>query len=205
MVILALGQAIILNKEFRLRSAARIAVLFPWALPLVIYGMIFFLLFQPNFGFGVPLMEQFGLSDIPLTEPAESSLIIIIAYGIRGSPFIALIVLAGMQNIDPSLYNVAKVSGATRWQQFKTVTLPLAYPALLVGVLFSAIAVMKLFALPVTLTGGCTTVPSLSCLVLETFEGQFYGTAAALSFITAIVIGILVVLYLFYSQRRVNL
>ncbi|WP_435177682.1 carbohydrate ABC transporter permease [Halorussus sp. AFM4] len=195
--IIGFAQALVLDQEFRGRRWVRVAIIIPWAVPIVIQGMIFFLLFQPNIGFLVDPLQNLGLfSATPLTNPVDSMIILIVADVWKTSAFMALIILAGLQSVDRSLYNVGKVAGATKYQQFRYITLPLVLPSVLVAMLFRTIGAMRIYGLIETVVG-CNTVPSLSCLVVTTFRGsRMYGTSAAVAFITAGLIGIVVSVYI---------
>jgi multiple sugar transport system permease protein len=194
--LIGIGQAVILDREFRQRDLVRAIIILPWTLPVVVYGMVVFLFFQPGFGLGADLLGALGGSGAPLANAVESSVVIIIAYTWRGAPFIALLVLAGLQSIDRTLYDVARISGATRWQQFTTITFPLIRPSLLVAALFTTIAGLKIFGIVVTAIGGCNTVVVLSCIVFNNWVSQRFGTAAALAFLTALIIGVISMFYL---------
>jgi multiple sugar transport system permease protein len=195
------GQALILDKEFFGRSFARVLIILPWAFPIVIYGMVFFLFFQPSVGIGPEIFQQIGLASAPLANTLETTIVIIIAYTWRGAPFIGLMVLAGMQSIDRSLYDVAESLGASKWQTFKQVTLPLVTPQLLIGALFTMIAGLKIFGLVLTVTGNCGTVTPLSCLAYTAFVGQKYGTTATIGFVMALVIAIATIVFIVLLQR----
>ena len=106
-----------------------------------------------------------------------------------------LLILAGLQSIDRGLYDVGKVAGATRWQQFKLITFPLVLPSVTIAILFRILGAAKVYGLIVSMTG-CTTVPSLSCLVVSTFSTRRYGTASAVAFVTAAIIAIVVSFYI---------
>lgn len=157
--------------------------------------MIFYLLFQPGIGFGADLVQALGGSGTPLVNSAEALPIVILADVWKTTAFMALLILAGLQSVDRSLYDVAKVSGATKWQQFKMITFPLVLPTILVAMLFRTIAAMRIYGLIETMSS-CTTVPSLSCLVVTTFSTRRYGTASAVAFVTAAIIGIVVSVYI---------
>lgn len=198
--VIGFGQALVLDQDFRGRRWVRVAIIIPWAVPIVIQGMIFFLIFQPGIGFGVDLVQQlpfYSFSQTPLANPVDSMVIIIVADVWKTSAFMALLILAGLQSIDRSLYNVARVSGASKWQQFKYITLPLVFPTVMVAMLFRTIAAMRIFGVIETVAG-CNVVPSLSCLVVTTFSNRMYGTAAAVAFFTAAIIGVLVIVYIYY-------
>ncbi|WP_436343666.1 carbohydrate ABC transporter permease [Natronorubrum sp. FCH18a] len=200
--IIGFGQAYVLDQEFRGRRWVRVAIILPWAVPIVIQGMIFFLMFQPEVGFGTDLMQWFGVfSDSPLANSRDSFIIILVADIWKSSAFMALLILAGLQSVDRSLYDVARVAGASPWQRFRMITLPLVMPALLVAMLFRTMDAMRVYGL-IESTAGCTTVPSLTCLVVEAMFGgtRIYATAAAVAFATALVIGLIISVYVVFFR-----
>jgi multiple sugar transport system permease protein len=199
--VVGFGQALILNKSFTGRRWVRLVLILPWAVPIVVQGTIFFLLFSPEVGFIVDPLNQLGLiSQSPLATSQDSLFIMVLADVWRQSAFMTLLILAGLQSIDRSLYDVAKIAGASRWQQFKTITFPLVLPALLVALLFRTIGAMKIYGTIETATT-CTTVPSLSCLVVGTFNTGRYGSASTIAFIMAFMIGILLMVYLAFIVK----
>jgi multiple sugar transport system permease protein len=190
------GQALVLDQDFRGRRWVRVAIIIPWAVPVVIQGMIFYLLFQPGIGFLVEPLSELGLiSTTPLNDTVDSLLIVIAADVWKTSAFMALLILAGLQSIDRNLYNVARVAGASKWQQFKLITFPLVLPAVMVAMLFRTISAMRIYGLIETVSG-CTKVPSLSCMVVSTFGSRRYGTSAAIAFVTAAIIAVAVSVYI---------
>lgn len=188
--------AVVLDRSFRGRRWVRLIVLLPWGVPIAIHGMIFYLLFSPGVSFLVEPLANLGLiSAAPLSVASNALFLAIIADIWKTTPFIALIVLASMQSIDRDLYDVAKVNGATRWQQFRMITYPLILPALLVAILFRIIQALKVYGI-IEIMSGCNTVPTLSCAVVSTFQTRYYGTSAAVAFVTAILVGAVVSVYL---------
>jgi multiple sugar transport system permease protein len=197
--LIGFGQALVLDKDFRGRRWVRVAIIVPWAVPIVIQGMIFYLIFQPTVGFGADLMNWLGLMGAdPLASSQDSFFIILIADIWKTSAFMALLILAGLQSVDRSLYDVARVSGASAWQRFKLITFPLVLPALLVAMLFRTMDAMRVYGL-IESSAGCTTVPSLTCMVIEAMFGgtRIWGTAAAVAFLTAAIIGLFISVYIF--------
>jgi multiple sugar transport system permease protein len=195
-------QALVLDQDFRGRRWVRVAIIIPWAVPIVIQGMIFYLMFQPNIGFFVgtadspAFLNQIGLVGFtPLRDTRDSLILIIIADVWKTTAFMALLILAGMQSIDRSLYDVAKVSGASPWQQFKMITLPLILPTILVAMLFRTIGTMRVYGIIETMAS-CSTVPSLSCLVVTSFNVPLYATSATVAFVTAGIIAVVVSIYI---------
>ena len=199
--VIGFGQALVLNKSFRGRRWVRVALIIPWAVPIVIQGMIFFLLFNPSIGFLVEPFFNAGIfSQSPLATASDTLVVVILADVWRQSAFMTLLILAGLQSIDRDLYNVSRISGATRWQQFKTITFPLVLPALMVALLFRTLGAMKVFGTIQTVST-CTTLPSLTCLVVATFNDGRIGSAATIAFITAALIGVVLLVYLVVLLR----
>lgn len=194
--IIGFGMALVLNKQFRARRWVRVCLILPWAVPIVIQGMIFYLMFTPGVGFAVEPLRQLGLiSGAPLSD-GQSALIIVILSDIwKQSAFMALLILAGLQSVDRSLYNVAKVTGASKLQQFRTITFPLVLPTLLVALLFRTIAALKVYGTVVTIAN-CNTLPTLTCLVVTTWNANRFASAATIAFIMAAVIGLALLGYL---------
>lgn len=153
---LGLGLALALHRPFRGRGVARTAALLPWALPTVVAALVWRFLFD---GPAAPAnLVATGLgADTPLAWLADAWLAwipIVLADVWKTTPFVALLLLAGLQAIDPELYEAARVDGASRWQRFRHVTLPLLRPALLVAILFRALDAFRVFDLIYVLTNG---------------------------------------------------
>ena len=200
--IIGFGQALILDQEFRGRSWVRAAIIIPWAIPIVIQGMIFFLMFHPDTGFLTQYLSSIGVvaSTNTLNDPWSVLLIVSVADIWKTSAFMALLILAGLQSIDRNLYDVAKVAGASRWQQFRMITLPLVLPAVGIAVLFRTIDAMRVYGL-IDSVSSCTVVPSLSCMVVETFNTN-RGLSSAVAFVTAAIIGIIVTVVIYQQYRE---
>ena len=187
--VIGLGQALILDQDFYGRKWIRAAIIIPWAVPVVIQGMIFFLMFNANVGFATPPLADLGLlaPTNTLNDTASATFIVIVADIWKTSAFMALLILAGLQSIDRGLYDVAKVAGATKWQQFKLITFPLILPTIGIAVLFRSVQAMRVYGIIDTVSK-CSVVPSLSCMVVATFNTR-EGTSAAIAFVTAAIIG----------------
>ena len=195
--LIGFGQALVIDQDFYGRRWVRVAIIIPYAIPIVIQAMIFYLMFNPTVGFAADFMQWLGVfGQNPLANSSDSFIIVLVADIWKTSAFMALLILAGLQSVDRGLYDVARVSGASKWQQFKYITLPLVAPALLVAMLFRTMDAMRIYGL-IDATAGCQTVPSMSCLVITALqETRRWATASAVAFLTAVVIGILVVLYM---------
>jgi multiple sugar transport system permease protein len=168
-VLLGLGMALILNESFRGRGWLRAAVLVPWAIPTVVASQMWRFIFNDRYGlFNFALFgdatERYWA---PLAEPGLALISIMIADIWKTTSFAALIILAGLQGIPTQLYEAASIDGATAWQKFRHITLPLVKPALLLALLFRTIDALKVFDLVFVMTQGG---PADTTNVL-----QFYG------------------------------
>jgi ABC-type sugar transport system permease subunit len=106
----------------------------------------------------------------------------------KTTPFIALLILAGLQGISADIYESARVDGANAWQRFYRITLPLVKPALAVAVIFRTLDVLRMYDLVAILTGGANNTTTLSVLVVKQLNGTELNAASALSTITFILI-----------------
>ncbi|WP_267643457.1 carbohydrate ABC transporter permease [Haloarchaeobius amylolyticus] len=206
--IIGFGQALVLDQDFAGRRWVRVAIIIPWAVPIVVQGMIFFLMFQPGIGFLIggeqnpTILQTLGpFSFSPFANTIDSTLIVIVADIWKTSAFMALLILAGLQSIDRNLYEVARVAGASPWQRFKYITAPLILPTILVAMLFRTIQAMRVYGIIETVSG-CSTVPSLSCLVISTFNNNLIATSATVAFVTAGIIGLVVTVYIIGYARE---
>ncbi len=183
----------------------RLGLLLPWALPLVFAGLIFRWFFEYQTGIVNDLLMRIGLEPLQwLSSPTLAFIAISIAIIWKASSFMALILLAGLQTIPRSLYEAADVDGATRWQQFWEITLPMLLPSIFVALIFRTITAIQTFDIPFAMTGGGPgdSTETLAMYIYKTtldFLDFGYGSAlAALMFVLSLV---LTSGYLRYTQR----
>jgi multiple sugar transport system permease protein len=182
-VVLGTIMALVMHRAFRGRSLVRAAILVPWAIPTAVTALMWKYMFQPH---GV-INALFGTHIIWTGSEWPARWAVIIADVWKTTPFIALLVLAGLQVIPDELYESAKVDGASARQRFFSITLPLVKPALLVAALFRILDVLRIFDLPYILTGGGNNTSTLSILVVNELRSS-QNAAAALSTITFVFI-----------------
>jgi multiple sugar transport system permease protein len=182
-VVLGMWFATIMHRSFRGRGLLRASVLIPWAIPTAVTAKLWLFIFAYN---GI-LNHVLGTKILWTGDEWPSRFAVIIADVWKTTPFIALLILAGLQVIPDEVYEAAKVDGASAWQRFTQITLPLVKPALMVAVLFRVLDVLRIFDLPWILTGGGggegTATTTLSILVVQQIR-QGFNSAAALSTIT---------------------
>ncbi len=186
---LALGLvlALALNRAYRGRGLVRAAVLVPWAIPTVVGALLWRFMFDSEAGIANALLMDVGLMDQPLVwfiHATAAWVPVILADVWKMTPFVALLLLAGLQNIDASLYEAARIDGASAWQQFRHVTLPLLRPAILVALVFRTLDGFRVFDLIYVLTGGGPGT-STEPIALYTFNSLLqnlrFGYGSALS------------------------
>ena len=196
--------AMLMKAEYKGRRLVRLLIILPWAIPIVIQGMIFFLLFRPGYGLLTEPLQQLGLfSSLPLNTTFDSFVIVTVADIWKTSAFMALLILAGLESVNQDLYEVADVMGASRWQRFRYITFPLVFPVLMVAMLFRTMGALRVYGIIESTTVGCSTVPSMTCLVTQFMFGSasLYGSAAAVRVLIAIVVGLFIMVYLGFIRR----
>ncbi|RLM59866.1 sugar ABC transporter permease [Halobellus sp. Atlit-31R] len=202
--ILGFLYAMLMQGEYSGRKVVRLLIIVPWAIPIVIQGMIFFLMFRPGYGLLTEPLQSLGIfSSLPLNTTFDGFVIVTVADVWKTSAFMALLILAGLESINQDLYDVADVAGASRWQRFRYITFPLVFPALMVAILFRTLGALRVYGIIESTSVGCTTVPSMSCLVVELMFGSasLYGSAAAASVLIALVVGVFISIYLLFIRR----
>jgi ABC-type sugar transport system permease subunit len=199
---LGLFLALALNRAFRGRGLVRAAVLVPWALPTVVAGLLWRFLFDAQAGIANAVLIRLGVIDEPvvwLVQAATAWVPVILADVWKTTPFVALLLLAGLQSIDPALDEAAAVDGAGAWRRLWHVTLPLLRPALAVALVFRSLDAFRVFDLIYVLTGGgpgTATEPIALYAFNALFSNLRFGYGAALSVIVFLVTFLLALLYL---------
>ncbi|HKK27746.1 MAG TPA: sugar ABC transporter permease [Gemmatimonadota bacterium] len=201
-LVLGLVLALAMNRAFRGRGLVRAAVLLPWAVPTVVAALLWRFMFGTQGGIANVLLSKLGLVDASFVwfiHERAAWVPVILADVWKMTPFVALLLLAGLQNIDPALYEAARIDGAGAWERFRYVTLPLLKPAILVTLVFRTLDAFRVFDLVYVLTGGgpgTATEP----IALYTFDALLrdlrFGYGSALSMIIFLVTFGLAVLYI---------
>ena len=204
-VVLGLGLALLANKPFRVKWPVRLGLLLPWALPLVFSGLIFRWFFEFQQGLVNNALIGLGLAPVAwLTQEGSAFFAVCIAIIWKTSSFAALVLLAGLQTIPRSLYEAAEVDGASTFQQFREITLPMLRPAIVVALIFRTITAIQTFDIPYAMTNGGpgNATETLAMYIHKTtidFLDLGYGSAlAVLMFIISV---IATSFYLRHTQR----
>ncbi len=174
--VLGVIMALIMSKAFKGRGIVRAGILVPWAIPTIVSALMWKLIFDAS---GVA-NRIIGSEVLWLADSTASFWAVIIADVWKTAPFIGLLTLAGLQTIPGEVYEAAKVDGATAWQQFVRITLPMVKPTLVVAVLFRTLDTLRMFDLPYGMIGpGKYKVETLSIFAYTEATAERYGPAAA--------------------------
>ncbi|WP_270889151.1 carbohydrate ABC transporter permease [Pedococcus sp. 5OH_020] len=201
-VLLGIWFAMIMNRDFRGRGLVRAAILVPWAIPTAVTAKLFYFMFAYD-GIINKLLGVVGFGPkLWTSDPLAAKFAIIIADVWKTTPFMALLILAGLQLIPGDVYEAAQIDGATKWQTFMKITLPLVKTPLMVAVLFRTLDVLRIYDLPAILTGGAGGTTSLSMLVIKQKNEGFHG-ASALSTIVFLLIALTAYLFIQFGGADV--
>jgi multiple sugar transport system permease protein len=193
-LVLGLAMAMAMHSAFRGQGILRTVVLVPWAMLTVVTGIMWRTIFESPQGIVNSIL---GTDTVWLGQKPQALIVIIIADVWKTAPFMALLILAGLQVIPGEVYEAAKVDGATAWQRFMKITLPLLKPAILVALIFRTLDALRIFDLPYILTKGANGTTTLSLVAQQTFaENRIYGLGSAYSVLTFITVMIVAFIYI---------
>jgi len=206
-IVVGLGLALMMHRKFRGRGLVRASVLIPWAMPTVVSAMLWKTMFDPRNGFIDYFLATFhpawgSLVWIGQSVP-RSWVAIFVADSWKNIPFVAIILLAGLQVIPNEVYEAAKMDGATWWQAFRRVTLPMLKPALSVAVIFRTLQALLVFDVVYIMTGGGpgTSTEVLSYLNFREFIiNTDFGIGGAMSIM--LIIMALIVSFIYVQVFR---
>ncbi len=197
-VVLAVG----MSRAARGRPLVRVAVLTPWAIPTVVAALLWRFMFDSQAGIAGALAARAGVVSphfVWFADAHAAWIPVLLADVWKMTPFVALLVLAGLESIDPSLYEAARVDGASAGRQFVEITLPLVRPALLVALLFRALDGLRVFDLIYVLTGGgpgTATEPIALYTFTALLQNLRFGFGSALSVLVFLVTFLLALAYI---------
>jgi multiple sugar transport system permease protein len=206
--LIGLALALLLNAQLRARGLARALLLLPMMLPPVVVGVVWRLMLNSNFGAVNGTLKGFGLNTEALTWTASPKLAmasVIIADVWQWTPFMFLILLAGLQAIPQEPYEAALIDGSNAWQTFRHVTLPLLKPAILIALLLRTMDLLRVFDQIFILTEGGPgfATETVSLYIYRTaFRFSNFGYAAAMSFVLLLITNMISVGYIRLLQTE---
>jgi len=199
-LVLGIAFALAMHQAFRGRALLRATVLVPWAVLTFGTGLLWRSIFEPNLGFVPSMLSALGLPGGDVLwygEDGWAMATLIFADVWKTAPFMALLLLAGLQVIPEDVYDAAKVDGANAWQRFVRITLPLLRPAILVALLFRTLDALRVFDLPFALTNGANGTTTLSLHAYnELTKNRLVGEGSALAVLTFIIVMVVSFLYI---------
>ncbi len=200
--------ALVLNAEFRGRGIVRAAILIPWAIPTIVSARMWGWMMNDQFGILNDILLRLGLitEKIAWTANADTALIAILIVDVwKTTPFMALLILAGLQMVPSDIYEAAKIDGVHPVKVFWKITLPLIRPALMVAVIFRGLDALRIFDLVYVLTPNNAQTKTMSVFARENlfdFDKFAYGSAA--STMLFLIIALLTILYIVVGRVRLT-
>lgn len=198
-LMLGLTLAMIMHRVVRGRGIIRMTALLPWAVPTVVAALIWRFMFDAQAGIVTDVLRTAGVigpSFDLFVDPVAAWVPIVLADVWKTTPFVALLILAGLQSIPGEVYEAARVDGAGRVRRFVAITLPLLRPAILVALLFRTIDAFRVFDLVYVMTGGRADTSVLQYLGYQRLVNESdYGMGSALAVVVFVLIAIVSVFY----------
>jgi multiple sugar transport system permease protein len=202
--------ALLLHLSFKGRGLVRAASLIPWAVPSVVAALLWRWIFNDRFGVINALLLKAGIIQAAhafLTSPWQARTAVVLVEVWKTTPFMALLLLAGLQLIPDELYESAKVDGAGPFQRFRYITLPLLMPAIIVALIFRTMDAVRIFDTVYVLTGGGPG-DATETLSLYAYKQMFsfldFGMGSALAMATFLLVGAVSVAYLWWLRRSAD-
>jgi multiple sugar transport system permease protein len=203
-LVFGLALAHLLNAPFRLRGLSRMLVLIPWAIPMAIAALGFRWMFDDQFGMIPDLLRRgLGVQMKWLIDPYNAKLAVILVAIWKSTPFVGLVLLAGLQGIPHDLYEAARVDGANRLTSLRFITIPMLMPILITTGMFMVVWQLAVFDLPFLMTGGgpgfSTTVIAQK-IYLES-NSLNYGYAASIGMVMVAIVAVVGAIGLYLFRR----
>lgn len=195
-LLLGLGIALLLNRTFRFKGTLTALVLVPWAIPTVVSARMWEWMYNTDFGI---LNYLLGMKINWLGSPFWAMNAAVVMDVWKTTPFVAILLLAGLKMIPPDLYQAARIDGAGTWAIFRRITLPLLMPVVLVVLIFRTMDAFRVFDAVYVLTGGgpANTTETLSIYAYKVlFQTLQFGYGSTLAVVVFLCVGAISLLYL---------
>jgi len=197
-LVLGMGTALVLNQSFWGRGVVRTIAILPWALPTALIALAWAWIFNDQYGVWNDILQHLGLIHTGINwlgEPRLAMMVVIAADVWKTTPFISILLLAGLQSISADLYEAHAIDGANPWQSFRSITLPLLMPQILIALLFRFAQAFGIFDLVAVMTGGgpAGATETVSLYIYATVMRYLdFGYGAALVVVTFLLLVIAV-------------
>src|SRR5436305_3924633 len=207
-LVIGMAMALLMHAAFRGRSVLRAVVLVPWAILTVGTAMTWRSIVAPDVGFLNQVLRALhlpGAHTVWLAQNGYALAVMIFADVCKTAPFMALLLLAGLQVIPDDVQDAAMVDGATAWQRFMKITLPLLRPAILVALIFRTLDALRIFDLPYVLTYGANGTTTLSLYSYQQLtQNRLIGQGSALAVLTFIIVMSVSFLYIRLAGENIR-
>jgi trehalose/maltose transport system permease protein len=202
--VLGMIVALVLNAEFRGRGLVRAAILIPWAIPTIVSARMWGWMLNDQFGILNDIGLRLGLlsQKVAWTASSDTAMTAVLIVDIwKTTPFMALLILAGLQMIPRDIYEAAEIDGVHPVKQFFKITLPLVRPALMVAIIFRVLDALRIFDLIYVLTPNSDTTKTMSVLARENlFEFDNFAYGSAQSTLLFLIIALFTILYIWLGK-----
>ncbi|MGW0196411.1 carbohydrate ABC transporter permease [Nonomuraea sp. NPDC003201] len=207
-LVIGIGLALLLNIAFRFRTLLRSIVLLPYAILTVVSAITWRTIFDPDLGLVSTMLSSLGLTDagvVWLGQSGYAMTVVILADVWKTAPFVALLVLAGLQVIPADLREASQIDGAGALRHFWSITLPLLWPAIALAMIFRTLDALRVFDLPFVLTRGAYGTETMSVLAYQTLRGnQLIGEGSAVSILTFAIVMLVSFLYIRFAGGNIR-
>ncbi len=206
-LIIGMGIALVLNQTFKGRGIVRTIAILPWALPTALIALAWTWIFNDQYGVVNDILLRLGLIQTGINwlgNPTLAMISIIIADVWKTTPFISILLLAGLQSIPSDLYEAQAIDGASPWQSFRQITLPLLLPQVVIALLFRLAQAFGIFDLIAVMTGGGPggATETVSLYIYATVMRYLdFGYGAALVVVTFLLLVLVVAIASFFLTR----
>ncbi len=211
--LIGLGVALLMNAKFKGRGFMRAAMLIPWAVPTVISSQMWRWMYNDNYGVISNLLYNLGILEegTPILSDPSLAMNAIVSVDVwKTTPFVALLLLAGLQTIPSQLYEAARIDGASKWRQFTSITLPILKPTIAVTLIFRTLDALRVFDIVYIMTPGVQDTETLSVynrslLMDNIFSPRgLFGYGSALSVIIFLLIGVFTLIYIKSMNLKID-
>ncbi|MET7330066.1 sugar ABC transporter permease [Nonomuraea sp. NPDC005650] len=207
-LVIGIALALLLNIAFRFRTLLRSIVLLPYAILTVVSAITWRTIFDPDLGLVSTMLSSLGLTDagvVWLGQSGYAMTVVILADVWKTAPFVALLVLAGLQVIPAELREASQIDGAGALRHFRSITLPLLWPAIALAMIFRTLDALRVFDLPFVLTRGAYGTETMSVLAYQTLRGnQLIGEGSAVSILTFVIVMLVSFLYIRFAGGNIR-
>lgn len=205
---LGLIVALVLNAQFPGRGLVRAAILIPWAIPTIVSAKMWAWMLNDQFGILNDMLIGLGLigEKIAWTASPDTAMIAVLIVDVwKTTPFMALLILAGLQMVPGDIYEAAKIDGVHPVRVFWRVTLPLIRPALMVAVIFRMLDALRIFDLIYVLTPNNAQTKTMSVMARENlFDFDKFAYGAAASTMLFLIIATITILYMWLGRLNLS-